>query len=280
MNIQQLKCFVEVSKTLNFTKASQNLFISQTAVSNHIKHLEKTLGFQLFIRNKKNVQLTQQGEIFLKSALKVLEANQECYQTIQYLHHENFGQLKIGYLKGIEHCIMIKNIQNFYQYNKHMDIQLYRDSRQEIEDLLKNYKVDCVFTARLNHNHISFEEQFDYLHIYSYPFVVAMSKNHVLSSYSSLNYFDIKNQTHVIMDTSHPDFISHDLDTLFMHLAISQDTAILAQFVEDYYAYQKYLCFLPLKDFSQQFHIYLIWHKNSQNKSLNAFLQSIKKEKE
>ena len=280
MNIQQLKCFVEVSKTLNFTKASQNLFISQTAVSNHIKHLEETLGFQLFIRNKKNVQLTQQGEIFLKSALKVLEANQECYQTIQYLHHENFGQLKIGYLKGIEHCIMIKNIQNFYQYNKHIDIQLYRDSRQEIEDLLKNYKVDCVFTARLNHNHISFEEQFDYLHIYSYPFVVAMNKNHVLSSYSSLNYFDIKNQTHVIMDTSHPDFISHDLDTLFMHLAISQDTAILAQFVEDYYAYQKYLCFLPLKDFSQQFHIYLIWHKNSQNKSLNAFLQSIKKEKE
>ena len=280
MNIQQLKCFVEVSKTLNFTKASQNLFISQTAVSNHIKHLEETLGFQLFIRNKKNVQLTQQGEIFLKSALKVLEANQECYQTIQYLHHENFGQLKIGYLKGIEHCIMIKNIQNFYQYNKHMDIQLYRDSRQEIEDLLKNYKVDCVFTARLNHNHISFEEQFDYLHIYSYPFVVAMSKNHVLSSFSSLNYFDIKNQTHVIMDTSHPDFKSHDLDTLFMHLAISQDTAILAQFVEDYYAYQKYLCFLPLKDFSQQFHIYLIWHKNSQNKSLNAFLQSIKKEKE
>lgn len=41
MNIQQLKCFVEVSKTLNFTKASQNLFISQTAVSNHIKHLEE-----------------------------------------------------------------------------------------------------------------------------------------------------------------------------------------------------------------------------------------------
>lgn len=41
------------------------------------------------------------------------------------------------------------------------------------------------------------------------------------------------------MDTSHPDFISHDLDTLFMHLAISQDTAILAQFVEDYLCLSK-----------------------------------------
>ena len=280
MNIQQLKCFVEVSKTLNFTKASQNLFISQTAVSNHIKHLEETLGFHLFIRNKKHVQLTQQGKIFLKSALKVLEANQECYQTIQYLHHENFGQLRIGYLKGIEHCIMIKNIQNFYQHNKHMDIHLYRDSRQEIEELLKNHKVDCVFTARVGHDPIPFEDQYDYLRIYSYPFVVAMNKNHILSSFASLDYFDIKNQTHVIMDTSHLDFKSHDLDTLFMHLAISQDTAILAQFVEDYYAYQKYLCFFFLYDFSQHFHIYLIWHKNSQNKSLNAFLQSIKKEKE
>lgn len=48
MNIQQLKCFVEVSRTLNFTKAGQNLFISQTAVTNPIKNLEETLGFSLF----------------------------------------------------------------------------------------------------------------------------------------------------------------------------------------------------------------------------------------
>ncbi|UTY40385.1 LysR family transcriptional regulator [Allocoprobacillus halotolerans] len=64
MNIQQLKCFVEVAKTLHFTKTAQNLFISQTAVTNHIKHLEETLGFDLFIRTKKNVHLTQKGEFF------------------------------------------------------------------------------------------------------------------------------------------------------------------------------------------------------------------------
>ena len=82
MNIQQLKCFVEVSKTLNFTKASQNLFISQTAVSNHIKHLEETLGFHLFIRNKKHVQLTQQGEIFLKNGISPM-ARREIVMPIQ-----------------------------------------------------------------------------------------------------------------------------------------------------------------------------------------------------
>lgn len=58
MNIQQLKCFVEISRTLNFTKAGQNLFISQTAVTNPIKNLEETLGFSLFERTKKNVTLT------------------------------------------------------------------------------------------------------------------------------------------------------------------------------------------------------------------------------
>ena len=60
----------------------------------------------MFIRNKKHVQLTQQGKIFLKSALKVLEANQECYQMIQYLHHENFGQLRIGSV-SYTHLIII-----------------------------------------------------------------------------------------------------------------------------------------------------------------------------
>ncbi len=53
MNIQQLKCFVEVSKTLNFTKASQNLFISQTAVSNHIKHLEENTWFSFVYKKQK-----------------------------------------------------------------------------------------------------------------------------------------------------------------------------------------------------------------------------------
>lgn len=52
MNLQQLKCFITVANTLNFTQAGQRLFLSQTAVTNHIHHLEAEIGFQLFERTR------------------------------------------------------------------------------------------------------------------------------------------------------------------------------------------------------------------------------------
>ncbi len=279
MNIQQLKCFVEVSRTLNFTKAGQNLFISQTAVTNHIKNLEEILGFALFERTKKNVTLTQKGHIFLKSALKLLEAGQECYQTIQYLNHENVGRLKIGYLKGIEHCLMIDIIQNFYQSYPQIDIQLYRESRNQLEDMLRNHEVDCIFTASIGQYNQHFSEEMSSCFIHSYPFVVVLNKNHPLAYKEKVDYFEIKNQTHVIMDSSDPHFISHDLDEILMNIAIHDDTAILADFIKDYYAYQKYLCFLPMKDFHQSFDIHIVWHQDHKNKALYSFLENIEQKK-
>lgn len=277
MNIQQLKCFVEVSQTLSFTKAGQNLFISQTAVTNHIKNLEETLGFPLFERTKKKVTLTHKGSIFLKSALKLLAVEKECYQTIQYLNHENIGELKIGYLKGIEHCILIDYIQHFYNNYPYTSIKLFRESRQQVENMLKNYDVDCIITSRIGDDLIDFKEDWCYQRIQSYPFIVAMNKNHPLAQRKNLNYFDVKNLSHIILDTSEPHFISQDLDKVLVQLSITQDTAILAQFTQDYFAYQKYLYFIPLENFPRQFHIYLVWHKNTMNDILHAFIQSMQK---
>ena len=65
MNLQQLKCFSTVANTLNFTQAGQRLFLSQTAVTNHIHHLEAEIGFQLFERTRQKVKLTEKGEKFL-----------------------------------------------------------------------------------------------------------------------------------------------------------------------------------------------------------------------
>ena len=274
MNIQQLKCFVEVSRTLSFTKAGQNLFISQTAVTNHIKNLEETLGFSLFERTKKTVSLTQKGSIFLKSALKLLEANQECYQTIQYLNNENICSLKIGYLKGIEHCLMIDIIQDFCQNYPQIDVQLYRESRNQLEEMLRNHEVDCIFTANIG-EYDYFLEEFCSKFIHSYPFVLVLNKHHPLALKKKVDYFEIKNHTHVIMDSSDPHFISQDLDDILMNIAIHEDTAILADFIKDYYAYQKYLSFLPIKDFHQFFHIHIVWHQDHKNKTLDHFLNNI-----
>ena len=66
INYELYKVFFHVASTLSFSEASKQLFISQSAVSQAIKALEKKLDQTLFIRSTKRVQLTPEGEILLR----------------------------------------------------------------------------------------------------------------------------------------------------------------------------------------------------------------------
>lgn len=75
MNTVQLECFIEVSQTLNFSRAAQNLKMTQPAVSHQINSLEAELGTKLFNRTSKSVELTRDGIRFIgpaNDALKIL----------------------------------------------------------------------------------------------------------------------------------------------------------------------------------------------------------------
>jgi len=66
INYELYKVFYHVASTLNFSEASKQLFISQSAVSQSIKTLERKLDQTLFIRSTKKVQLTPEGEILMR----------------------------------------------------------------------------------------------------------------------------------------------------------------------------------------------------------------------
>ena len=66
INLELYKVFYHVVKTGSISKASQELFISQPAVSQSIKHLESKLGGQLFFRTPKGINLTPEGEVLYK----------------------------------------------------------------------------------------------------------------------------------------------------------------------------------------------------------------------
>ncbi|MBC8589879.1 LysR family transcriptional regulator [Wansuia hejianensis] len=73
MNINQLRDFVTVAECGSINKAAQKLYISQPHLSNIIKDLEKSIGFDLLIRTHKGVSLTSAGEYFLKHSKSILE---------------------------------------------------------------------------------------------------------------------------------------------------------------------------------------------------------------
>lgn len=64
MKIRQIEYFLEVEKTLNITKAAQNMYVSQTAITKQLQLLEEELGFALFSRENKRMKLTEGGLFF------------------------------------------------------------------------------------------------------------------------------------------------------------------------------------------------------------------------
>lgn len=74
MNDKQLACFVQVAALRSFRAAAQSLYVSQPAVSQQIKSLERLLGVMLFERDTSHVELTPEGELFLERAVPLLQA--------------------------------------------------------------------------------------------------------------------------------------------------------------------------------------------------------------
>lgn len=87
MNSRQVECILEVAKTQNFNRAAENLFISQPTLSHHIKVVEEELGFKIFDRSQKSVQLTNVGKTFCQG----LETINDDLQTL-IEQCQNFGQ--------------------------------------------------------------------------------------------------------------------------------------------------------------------------------------------
>ena len=117
MEIVHLQEFVELSKTLNFTAAAQRLFISQPALSKHIRALEGELGMALFERKGKAIRLTEFGRSYLRHAEAILE---------QYENAEKWDELR-------EFAEKYGNRKTDFYYAPVDDIFRYADATKEVK---------------------------------------------------------------------------------------------------------------------------------------------------
>src|SRR5918992_2319431 len=94
MELSQLRTFREVAETLSFTRASQKLNLTQSAVSHQIKALEHELGEPLFIRAKRGVRLSDAGRLALEYAGRILEEADALRERISGRDHEPRGRVR------------------------------------------------------------------------------------------------------------------------------------------------------------------------------------------
>lgn len=146
INYELYKVFYHVAVTLSFSEASKQLFISQSAVSQSIKVLEKKLNQPLFIRSTKKVQLTPEGEILLKHVEPAMNLIRKGENQLLEAHTLNGGQLRIGASDTICRYFLVPYLNKFHKEYPNIHIKVTNNTSIECAKYLENGQADFIVT--------------------------------------------------------------------------------------------------------------------------------------
>ena len=146
INYELYKVFYHVAVSLSFSEASKQLFISQSAVSQSIKVLEKKLNQNLFIRSTKKVQLTPEGEILLRHIEPAIHLIQRGENQLMEAGSLGGGQLRIGASDTICRYFLVPYLSRFHKEFPGIHIKVTHQTSIGCVDLLENGQVDLIFT--------------------------------------------------------------------------------------------------------------------------------------
>ena len=144
INYELYKVFYHVAITLSFSEASKQLFISQSAVSQSIKVLEKKLNQKLFIRSTKRVQLTPEGEILFKHIEPAMNLIKQGENQLLEAHTLNGGQLRIGASDTICRYYLVPYLNQFHKQFPHVHIKVTNQTSIACASLLEHGQVDFI----------------------------------------------------------------------------------------------------------------------------------------
>lgn len=141
-NLNYYKIFYEVAKAGNISKASESLYISQPAISKSINKLEQSLNHTLFIRSKKGVTLTEEGQTLFQHLSSAFEAIEHAEKTLKRIGQLGLGQLRIGVSTSLCKYILLPYLQDFIRENPHVKVSIECNPTYETIQLLQQGKID------------------------------------------------------------------------------------------------------------------------------------------
>ena len=149
MNLSHLRYFVRLAETRHYTKAAEQMYISQPSLSHAIAQLEQELGVPLFEKNGRNVELTRFGEEFLKQVRQSLEILDD---SIDYMHRIAAGNgiVRLGLLRtlGIEYVPSLAAQFKRQNADKNVDFTFFTGVTSDIMHKLQRHELDVVLSSR------------------------------------------------------------------------------------------------------------------------------------
>ncbi len=136
--------FLTIAKLGNLSKAAEQLYVSQPALSKYIQRLEASLGTQLFDRSVNPMRLNECGKLYLEYVLDSIEKERQLFDKMQEIEQTVRGTLRLGIPSFCGQCYLPKVLPRFSAEFPHVRIELYEKTGDIIEQALVNQQIDLA----------------------------------------------------------------------------------------------------------------------------------------
>lgn len=151
IKLDELTTFIEVYKAGSFTKASEVLGLSQSALSQKISRLEENLQAALFIRHPRNLSLTASGEKLLGYAKETIQRQTDFISNFNQFDTKLSGVIRIAGFSSIMRSLVIPKLAKFIRENENIQIEFSSFEMFELVDVLKSNNADFIITDYFPH---------------------------------------------------------------------------------------------------------------------------------
>ena len=147
MDLRTLRYFTVVAEELNITHAAERLCMSQPPLSNQMKALEEELGTKLFIRGKRQLQLTDAGRLLLLRATQILDMTEKAQHEVMSLEGGMSGTINLGIVEGRAPFLTARWIAGFKEEFPNVKYSMWNGSSDDVLDRLRQGLVDLAVIA-------------------------------------------------------------------------------------------------------------------------------------
>jgi len=147
MELRHLRTIVAVAHHRSFTKAAEELFLAQSAISQQLSRLEAEIGIQIFRRSSRSVELTEEGKVILAHAKRVLAEFDEMQGEMEALTGVMRGTVRIGGIYPFGPYDLYGVLAEYRERYPGVAIHMVEDTQDEMLAMLRSDELDCAFAS-------------------------------------------------------------------------------------------------------------------------------------
>lgn len=189
MNLKHFQAFVEVANTAHFGRASENLKMTQSGLSQMIKALEKSLGAKLIERTTRTVALTGMGRSFYQHAVDLIQAHQLAEERITSILSGQHGTVRLGFIPSAALRVIPKLTFELRRKSPGISIELHELTSSKQLTLLKEGHLDVGLIREVDQS-----PGLVISPILNEPLMLAVSRKHRLYGRKSVKVIELRDE--------------------------------------------------------------------------------------